>query len=216
VTPLLAPFAIALVAAAIDTNTKPIDGAPIDSAAALAGLEAVIAANPSSDYPAVIVDTCPMGAQVKFAMGIDAVVPLNPDLFEGRSHAWVNPDEAQPGAGCWIAYDIGGVPGIYWVGVYARSWNGGEFEGINWGDDWIRVDQAEEPFLNGTLHTGCVVTDDPSDPERSCIAQWIDPTVGLQFDVTLETDDGSVTAADAGAAMRAVLPGLAAALADNA
>jgi hypothetical protein len=191
----------------------PKEDPPIDSAATLAGLEAVIADNPSIDYPAVIIDTCPLGDQLELATAVDAVVALNPAVLDGATHAWVNPDSDQPGVGCWIAQDSLDLPGIHWVEFYARTWNGGEFEGITWGDRWLRVDQAEEPYLNGTLHTGCVVLEDPADTDRSCLAQWVDPTVGLQLEVTLETNDGSVTAADAGAAIKAVLPNLANALA---
>jgi hypothetical protein len=198
------------------TSRPPKEDPPIDSASALAGLESVIADHPSSGYPAVVIDVCPMGSQAELATQVNAVVPINPQVFDGRSHAWVNPDSVQPGVGCWIAKDSLDLPGIFWVDFYARTWNGGSFEGITWGDRWIRVDESEEPYLNGTMHIGCLVLEDPADTDRVCMALWFDSTVGLQFEVTLETNDGTVTASDAAAAMRAVLPDLATALATNA
>lgn len=209
-------FALALpaVADAPSSTLPPKEAAPIDSATVLASLEAVIADNPSSGSPAVVIDDCPFGDPLEIAVAVDEVVPINPlVLTDGDTHAWVNPDSEQPGGGCWAAYDSLDEPGVFWVEVYARSWRGGEFDGINWSDRWLRVDQSEDVLLNGDLYLGCLVLEDPADTDRACIAQWVDPTVGLELEVTLKTNDGSVTAADADTAMRALLPALASTLA---
>lgn len=203
------PAAVLLVPIAPPDSTP---GEVIDSANVLAAVEAVVESNPSTDYPAVIIDECPFGSPVDIAAAVDAVVLISPRVLdEGATHAWVNPDSDQPGFGCWAAYDSLDEPGIFWVEVYAKSWNGGKFDGITWGDSWERVDQSEEPYLNGQLATGCLVEDDGTD--RICIAQWYDASVGLQIDLELHTNDGSVTAADATTAMKAMLADLAAALA---
>jgi hypothetical protein len=211
-------LALAVVAATVgvpaalaDPSTRPPKEESIDSAAALAALQAVIADNPSVDYPAVIIDVCPFGDQREIAAAVNEVVPINPRvLSETQTHAWVNPDSPQPGVGCWAAYDSLDEPGIFWVEVYGRDWNGGTFEGITWGDRWERVDETEEPYLNGQLATGCLLEEGGTD--RVCIAQWYDPGVGFQLELELHTNDGSVAAADATAALQALLPTLAAAL----
>lgn len=210
-------MSLASIAPAAATNPPPGAEKPVESAAALAGLEAVITANPVVDYPAVIIDECPFGAQVDLATSVNDVVPIDAGVVDGDTHAWVNPDLDQPGAGCWISVDEETPHGIYWVEAYGRALRDLPYAGVTWGDQWERVDESAEPLRNGELHTLCLIsTESYAVGERICIAHWVDAEVGLLLELELWTNDGSVTAADAGTAMKSLLPTLATALAANA
>lgn len=204
---------IAAIVAVAPASLPPDDEPPIDSAAALAALDDVIEQNPTSGYPAVVIDDCPFGDISDVAAAVNEVTAINPlVLTDGDTHAWVNPDNPRPGFGCWAAYDSLDEPGIFWVEVYARAWRGGDFEGINWGERWIREDESIRPHLNGEMFVGCVVESDPSDTDRVCFAIWFDASVGVEIELSLQTNDGSVTAKDTSVAMEAILPSLVAGL----
>lgn len=207
---------LAAIVTLAPATLPPADESLIDSAAALTALEQVIEANPVTGYPAVVIDDCPFGDIAAVAAAVNEVTPINPlVLTEPDTHAWVNPESEQPGFGCWAAYDSLDEPGIFWVEVYATAWRGGEFEGITWGDSWIREDESTEPYLNGELYGGCVVEEDPADTDRVCFAIWYDASVGVQFELNLQTNDGSATVEGTVIAMKAILPSLAAGLVDQ-
>ena len=196
------------------STVPPSDDAPIDSAAALAGLEALIAANPSDGYPAVVIDICPFGDQLELAADIDAIVPIDDTVLVGDSYAWVSPDLDQPLAGCFALGDSDVEASIYQVEVHAVALRDLPYAAPNWGEEWERDDESSAPVRNGEMHTVCMIEDEFGG--RVCWAQWVDEAVGLQIDLELWTHEGEVTGADAGAALDAVLPEVTTALAANA
>jgi len=213
-------LAASLSMLALVTTVPPGSGGPaepIDAAGAVAGIETIVGDNPSVDYPAVNLDACPFGEFSELVAAVEMVAAVDPAVVDGPTNAWVNPDEEQPGVGCWIEANSVDVPdptGVAHIEVYARSLRGLPDPGVTWSEDWTRDDESERPYGDGRVAIACLTNDaDWAAGERDCIARYVDEAAGMAVDVEVWSYDESATAEQARAALDALLPSIVSALA---